>query len=500
MPLTSIASLQTLEQQTLAFIRTRFPGRATGRQNFLGKIARVVAMALFGLQRTAEAIDKDASPTDKTSSFGLDLWAFIFGVPSNVGGYGRNQATAAAGGQALITGTPGIVVQDGLLLTAPDGVTQVKLSGSVTIPAVGNFVAVTKGSAGNLSQDSTLTWVSPPAGCDPAVTLSSALIGAIDLESNAGLLARIYARLQKPPKGGAEVDYVTWTLQASGGVLRGYPYPLRGGTGTVHLVLATQGATGQGRRPQQAMISQVGNAVVGTAATQGLRPCTADGFLILSPYTNPPGMYLSPAGLAIKLRMVPSAPKYAFDWQSGGNPLVVASYNPAGGANGAPAVTLTAPVPQSLAAALAANARPRLQIGSAGPVVFQAVAATAVDSTNTVLTLSSPPSVVPATGDAIYPWGPMATLIANQVRNYVDGLGPSRQSGYADPTDPWEDTCAIARLEQVALNATDTDGSTRFASNVAAPATINGVSQDIEAQDNSNGVELLWASSIVVCD
>jgi hypothetical protein len=60
MPLTSIASLQTLEQQTLAFVRPRFPRRATGRQNFLGKIARLVAMALFGLQRTAEAIDRDA--------------------------------------------------------------------------------------------------------------------------------------------------------------------------------------------------------------------------------------------------------------------------------------------------------------------------------------------------------------------------------------------------------------------------------------------------------
>jgi uncharacterized phage protein gp47/JayE len=235
MPLTSIASLDVLEQQAIAFVRTRFPGRATGRQNFLGKIARVVAMALFGLRRTAEAIDKDATPTDKTSSLGLDLWAFIFGVPSNAGGYGRNQATVATGGQAPITGTAGTVVPDGLLLTAADGVTQVKLSGSSVIPATAaNFVAVTKGSTGNLRSGTLLTWVSPPAGCDPTVALSNGLVGGIDVESNTSLLARIYARLQKPPKGGAEVDYVTWSLLASGGIARGYPYPLRGGTGTVY--------------------------------------------------------------------------------------------------------------------------------------------------------------------------------------------------------------------------------------------------------------------------
>jgi hypothetical protein len=222
--------------------------------------------------------------------------------------------------------------------------------------------------------------------------------------------------------------------------------------------------------------------------------------MILSPHTNPPGMYFAPNGLAIKLRMVPSAAKYAFDWQSGGNPLIVASYSPTGGANGAPTVTLTSPVPQSLAVALAANTGPRLQIVSAGAVVPQALVVTSIDSTNTVLTLASMPAVTPISGDNIYPWGPMATSIANQVRSYIDSLGPSRQSGYADPTDPWEDICAIARLEQVALNATDADGTTRFASNVAAPATINGISQDVQAQDNFNGVELLWASSIVVCD
>jgi uncharacterized phage protein gp47/JayE len=497
MPLSSIASLDKLEQQAIAFVRTRFPGRATGRQNFLGKIARVVAMALFGLQRTAEAIDKDATPTDKTSTLGLDLWAFIFGLPSNTGGYGRNQATVATGGQGAITGTAGTVVPAGLLLTAVDGTTQAELVSAVTIPATGNFIAVTKGSVGNLPTGRELTWVSPPAGCDLKVTLSAPLTNAIDVESNQSLLARLYARLQQPPKGGAEVDYVTWTLRASGGRARGYPYPLRGGTGTVHLVLALQGS-GFGRKPTQAVIDAVSNAIVGTTTVQGLRPCTAEGFRVLSPYTTPPGMYFSPKGLAIKLRMVPSATKYAFDWQSAGTPLTVASYNPNG--SGGPALTLSAPVPPSLSVAVAAGAAPRLQIFSSGLVVPPPVQAIAIDGTGTRLTLASAVKVAPAAGDAVYPWGPMVPAVASAALGYVDGLGPSRQSGYADPTDPWEDTCAIARLEQVALNATDSDGVTRLASNVAAPATINGLSQDVQALDGFSGVELLWCSAIIVCD
>jgi hypothetical protein len=494
MPLTSIASLDRLEQQAIAFVRTRFPGRATGRQNFLGKIARVVAMALFGLQRTAEAIDKDATPTDKTSTLGLDLWAFIFGLPSNTGGYGRNQATVATGGQGPITGTAGIVVPAGLLLTAVDGTTQVKLVSAVTIPATGNFIAVTKGTVGNLPVGTELTWVSPPAGCDLKVTLSAPLTNALDVESNQSLLARLYARLQKPPKGGAEVDYVAWALRASGGLAHGYPYPLRGGTGTAHLVLAMQGS-GLGRRPTQDIIDGVNSAIVGTPTVQGLRPCTAEGFRVLSPYTTPTGMYFSLKGLTIKLRMVPSASKYSFDWQSGGTPLTVASYNPAG-----PTLTVRAPVPPSLSTAIGTGAAPRLQIFSSGLVIPPPVHAIALDAAGTTLTLATALNVPPAAGDAVYPWGPMVPAVASAALGYVDGLGPSRQSGYADPTDPWEDTCAIARLEQVALNATDSDGVTRLASNVASPTTINGVSQDVQAQDGFNGVELLWCSAIIVCD
>jgi hypothetical protein len=500
MPLTSVASLQTLEQQAIAFVRNRFPGRATGPQNFLGKIARVVAMALFSLQRTAEAIDKDAAPTDKTSSLALDLWAFIFGVPSNAGGYGRNQATPATGGQATITGTAGTVVSAGLLLLAPDGVTQIQLVSAVAISGIGNFVAVTKGTVGNLLLGTVLTWVSPPAGCDPTVTLSAPLANAIDTETNQSLLGRIYSRLQQPPKGGAEVDYATWAEQVTGGVARGYPYPLRGGTGTVHLVLVRAGASGLGRKPTTDLIASTTNAVVGTSTAQGLRPCTAEGFAVLSPYTTPPAMYFSPTGLVIKLRMVPAASKYAFDWQSGGVPLTVAAYSATGGVGGAPSVTISAAVPPSLSTAAASGTGPRLQIFSAGLAVPPVVQVASVDSSGTILTLVKAPPLPPAPGDMVYPWGPMVPAVSAAALEYVDGIGPSRQSGYADPTDPWEDTCAIARLEQVALNATDADGVTRFASNVATPATINGSSQDVQAQDNFNGVELLWCSAMIVSD
>ncbi|MGH6995606.1 MAG: baseplate J/gp47 family protein, partial [Stellaceae bacterium] len=322
-------------------------------------------------------------------------------------------------------------------------------------------------------------------------------------EANASLLGRIYARLQKPPKGGAAADYATWAFEATGGAVRGYVYPLRDGTGTVELVL-TQYASGLGRKPTQEQINAVTDAIVGTATTAGLRPCTAEGFRVLSPYTTSParlpGMYMSPSGLTIKLRMIASAQKFAFDWQCGGAPLSVVAYGVSSGPGGTPAITLAAPAPPTLVAAIGSGRQPRLQIFSAGIAAPLPVAVAGITDGNMVLALAAPLTTPPAAGDAIYPFGPLVQPIARAALAYVDGLGPSRQSGCADPLDPWEDVCAIARLEQVALNATDSDGATRLASNVATAATVNGASQDVQAQDGYLGVELLWCSAIIVCD
>jgi uncharacterized phage protein gp47/JayE len=454
MPLSQIASLATLEQQAIAFVRTRFPGRATGPQNFLGKIARVVAMALFGLQRTAEAIDKDAVPTNRTSTLALDLWAFVFGVPSNAGGYGRNQPTAATGGQAPVTGRAGITVAAGLILTAPDGVTQIRLNGPVTLPGTGSFVAVTKGTSGNLPAGTQLSFVSPPAGCDGTVTLTSPLGGALDLESNASLLQRIYFRLQTPPKGGAVVDYKTWAEEIDG-VYIAYVYPRRLGSGTVDVVITAAGS-GAGRVPPPA----VQNAV--TSAITALLPTDVEIYETLVP-SQPAGKTLS-----IRVRAVAAAAQYAWDWDD-----TSASYTVAAFAAGPPAtVTLNIAAPVSLTTAIDGGFTPRIQIVSSAagaPVVPMQARVTAYDGTKTILTLENPTPaglVAPNVGDAIYAGSYAAPLVAQAVLAYVDSVGPSRASGYGDIVVSWDDLISIWRIGQTAIDVLDTDGRTKMVKNL----------------------------------
>lgn len=484
-----VSDFPTTQSQVKANFRVRLPGKDDHDESWIGKVSRCIAMAIWGFNQAAVGIDNDAVPSTKTSDVGMDNWGFAVGIPNGAGGYGRLGATTASGGIAPCTGGGATIWPDQSLLFAPDGVTVIKLVGQVGPgPGTGSFVAVTPGTVGNIGVGSQLTWQSPPSGSDPTVTLSTALGGAIDIETTPQEFTRVQTRMQKPPKGGAEADYATWALAANAGVARGYPYPLRGGMSTVHMVITVPGS-GQARIPSGTVQTNVTNYITGTPSSQGQRPVTVDGYRTLVPYMP------NANALAIKLRMVPFAQKYNFNWASGGTPLLVSSWNP-----GTLQLTLQAAAPQSLITAIQGGNQPSIQIFTSGQVIPTQVKITAIDNTNTILTLAVAPPVPPVNGDNVYPGGPMVSAITGAILNYINGLGPSRASGYADPTDPWEDTCAVARLEQIALSQTDTDGITRFASNVVTPATINGASQDRQATDTLSGIELLYAGSIVVCD
>lgn len=118
--------------------------------------------------------------------------------PSGSGsGAGSGTATpgvAAAGGAGIPTGSPGTVIPDGTQLTSATGNLRFKLAGAVTLngraataegPAVANsnpaaIVAAAAGANGNLPVGSVLTWVNPPSGVAPTLTLTTALSGGTD--------------------------------------------------------------------------------------------------------------------------------------------------------------------------------------------------------------------------------------------------------------------------------------------------------------------------------
>lgn len=497
----SLPDYDTLWQQILSFFRNRFPGKDDHSESFLGKTARAVGMAIFGLLRAVAAVDAESPPSERTSSQGLRDWAFTFGVPSDVEGkFGPRGASRATGGQGPCTGTLGTVFPNGALLTAPDGQTTIALSGSVTIPGtppgsgstVGSFVAVTPGTAGNLAAGTELTFESPPSGADNKVVLTSPLRGALDGESDRSLLDRTRSRMQTPPKGGTAADFRSWA-ESVDGVYRAYVYPLRGGMDSVHVVITTAGG-GLARVPSQA----VQQAVDAKAAKE--RSVGVEGYQTLLPRTVAPG-------IALRIRIAPS-PKFAFHWSTAGpTAYTVAAYSPP--ADVPASLTLSQPAPADLVAAVARATQglssqfPLVQVIASGPnapALPQLLPCTAVNGA--ILTLKSGPAAgVIAIGDAVFSGGPAVMLIAAAELTYVDWLGPSRQSGYADPDDAWDDTCSIARLIQIALDLKDDNGTTLCRNVVAGGVTIDGQAQDRQATDaTADAPELLLVRSIAITD
>ncbi len=487
---------ETVFGQVLSFFRNRWPGKDDHSESFIGKMARAIAMSIFGLLQAAEAIDADAVPSTRSSSEGLQTWAFAIGIPADTEGtYGSKAATAATGGRGACTGTNATVFPDGALATAADGVTVIALSGAVTIPgtppgtgaAFGQFIAVTKGSSGNLPAGAVLTWQSPPSGAFSTVTLAQPLAGALDAESGRSLLGRIWDRFRKPPKGGAAPDYRSW-VESVDGVYRAYGYPLRGGMATVQVVIASAGS-GLGRRPSDQVRTAVDTYVRTT------RPVTVAGYATLLPF-------MAPKGLVLRMRLVPSGAKYRFDWTSAGTSYTVGAYVAPTAA--APAsLTLNPPPPADLASAIQFGRKPRLQLiasGANAPVIPLQLSCTAV--AGSVLTIENGPAAgLINVGDAVFSGGPLVVPAATALLQHVDGLGPSRQSGLADVNDYWEDTLSIARMIQLALDLRDPDDVPLCRNVLTGGTTIDGIAQDRQANDSTlAGPELLYAGSIAITD
>jgi uncharacterized phage protein gp47/JayE len=497
LPIT-VYTLDDIQGQVAGFYGTRFPGRDLGDESWLGKHVRAVAMALLLIQKAVSDADNDGTPSSRTSTAALDIFAFVYGLPKNTGGYGRDAATTSAGGTGQVSGTNGTIFTDGLLLLASDGVTQVKLSGSVTIPGsppgtgvvLANFVGVTTGVAANLDTGSVLTFVAPPSGAASTVTLINPLTGAKNAESDALLLARLFLRLQQPPKGGAAVDYRTWGQAGSTLVDRAYVYPLRGGTGTVQAVV-TQAGSGILRKPATAVQTAV------DAYVALVRPVTVQEYKTLLPAMP------TSRGMNIIARLAPAAAKYNFDWVDTAATYTVDLYTA-----GSPAtLRLNTIAPQSLKDAIDAGSTPRIvtspPFSDGVPVQVRVTARDADVGGKTTLTLENPlPAgwVVAAIGDVVTAGGPAFTQTAQAILNFVDSLGPSRADQSANLNEFWEDTCSIARITQVALGVRDTDGSIIW-SNVASATgiTIDGATTDRQGfADYGGAPELLYAKSVVV--
>jgi uncharacterized phage protein gp47/JayE len=139
----------------------------------------------------------------------LERWCSIWGV--------SRKAAAVATGSVTFAVQAGSVIPSGTLLQALDGVQyQTTADATITAPtATAPVSAVVAAAAGNRATGQSLSLVSPVVGIQTTATAGE-LSGGADIETDDALRARLLARIQQPPHGGASYDYTGWALEVSG--------------------------------------------------------------------------------------------------------------------------------------------------------------------------------------------------------------------------------------------------------------------------------------------
>lgn len=149
------------------------------------------------------------------------------------GSKGRKAATYA-NGTVQFTGTQqGYVVPVGTLLTGANSAQyQTVTEATIGIGLTGNAeaVALTAGTAGNLPAGDAVGLVTSIAGIVSALLFDD-MTGGVNEESDEQLRERILFRIQNPPMGGSQADYVIWAMQMPG-VTRAWAAPEQG-VGTI---------------------------------------------------------------------------------------------------------------------------------------------------------------------------------------------------------------------------------------------------------------------------
>lgn len=254
--------LATLISRAQADIESRLPGAdARLRRTLLGVLARIHAGSVHALYGYLDWLAKQLM-VDTAEVEHLERWASIWGV--------ARKAAAQASGDVTFTGTDGVTIPAATVLARADGV-EYATDADVTIAGGTATAAVTAaegGADGNADAASSLSLVSPIAGVNSAATVAAGgLTGGTDTEADEDLRTRVLRRIQQPPHGGADFDYVAWALEVAG-VTRAWVYPAELGLGTVTVRFMMDDTYADGI-PQAADVTAVQDYI------DALRPVTA---------------------------------------------------------------------------------------------------------------------------------------------------------------------------------------------------------------------------------
>jgi len=220
-------TLTNLNDAAIADIEARLPGAdARLRRSNLNVLATTSAGANHGVYGFIDWA-KEQMLVDTAETEMLDRHGAVWNVA-------RLAATFATG-SVDFTGIDNTVIPKDTLLQRADG-RQYQTTVEVIITAgvaTATVTAVLAGLDGNGVSGTTVNLVSPIVGVNAGPTVAAAgLTGGADEETDDDFRARILDRIQQPPHGGADFDYVKWAKDQAG-VTDAWVYPQELGLGTV---------------------------------------------------------------------------------------------------------------------------------------------------------------------------------------------------------------------------------------------------------------------------
>ena len=226
-------------------------------------VLRIMSDAMSGLTHLTmlylDWLAKQMLP-DTAEEEWLDRHGQIWLVNAD-GSKGRKAATYAKG-TVRFEGTVGYVVPGGSSLKGSNGISyQTTVAAQIGSGGLGDAMAValTAGTIGNLTDGDTVALIPPVAGITSA-SLYGDMTGGVEEEQTEPLRERVLARIQNPPMGGAQADYVGWAMAVPGVTRAWAAQEIGPGTMTVRFLMDDLYPDNYGL-PQPADITEVQNYI-----------------------------------------------------------------------------------------------------------------------------------------------------------------------------------------------------------------------------------------------
>jgi uncharacterized phage protein gp47/JayE len=182
-------------------------------------VLRIMSDAMAGLTHLAmlylDWLAKQLLP-DTAEREWLDRHGVIW-LTNADGSKGRKAATYAKG-WVRFTGNIDTIIPTGTLLTGANGVQyQTTVQGRIGSNGLGDApaYALANGSVGNMEDGTSFGLAGAITGIESAECYGD-MTGGIDEETDDQLRERILLRIQNPPMGGSQSDYIQWALAVPG--------------------------------------------------------------------------------------------------------------------------------------------------------------------------------------------------------------------------------------------------------------------------------------------